>query len=106
MSKMGVLNRKKSGAAGGAAGAEFFSNAEASQLNTLLRGGGAGTSGGEVAGSGSALGSGASGEPSSEVQVRVRHEPLRTSHTRISFFFSGRRRHTRHHRGRDDEMRF
>ena len=36
---MGVLNRKKSG--GGAAagpGAEFFNAAEASQLNTLLRG--------------------------------------------------------------------
>ena len=36
---MGVLNRKKAGAAGpGGPGEEFFNAAEASQLNTLLRG--------------------------------------------------------------------
>jgi hypothetical protein len=72
---MGLLNRKNStgGAAGGApaAGTEFFSTAEASQLNTLLRGGGPGTSG-EVVGSGSDVnpfnhsGSGDGEAPSSE----------------------------------------
>lgn len=71
---MGVLNRKKSGAAGAANGAEFFSAGEASQLNTLLRGAAPGTSTGEGEGGsgGSALHSGAGDEArSDDAKVRA-----------------------------------
>ena len=70
---MGVLNRKKAGAAGpGGPGEEFFNAAEASQLNTLLRGK-SGPAASEGDGGGSELNSqgaaaGAQAEMSSEYQ--------------------------------------
>lgn len=73
---MGVLNKRKSGAAGAPAGAEFFSTAEASQLNTLLRRGGPETSAGEVVGSGSALDSGEA--PSEGAQVHASFQTINT----------------------------
>ena len=66
---MGVLNRKKGGAGGSnAPHAEFFNAAEASQLNTLLRG-----SGPTASGEANSQGAAPSGEP------QVRQFPLQCS---------------------------
>ena len=74
---MGVLNRKKFGAAGasGEEEKEFYSTAEATQLNTLLRGGQAqppGASEGATGGSSAEVKTDSAGNETSNEQGQVR----------------------------------